>query len=62
MPSVALGHDGNLLFLAVGRGNWAEFGDLEIALALDAGLGQRAGVDCVSSRADPFCFPFAPLV
>ena len=39
MPSVALGHDGDLFFLAVGRVNRAVFGDLEIALALDAGVG-----------------------
>jgi hypothetical protein len=36
VPSEALGHDGNLLFLALGRSDRAVFGDLEIALALDA--------------------------
>jgi hypothetical protein len=36
VPSVALGHDSNLFFLAIGRGDRAVFGDLEIALALDA--------------------------
>ena len=39
MPSVVLRHDGDLLFLAVGRGDRAVLGDLEITLALDAGLG-----------------------
>ena len=34
-PSVAPGHNGDLLFLAVGRGNRARFADLEIAVALD---------------------------
>jgi hypothetical protein len=38
MPSVVLRHDGDLLFLAVGRGDRAVLGDLEITLALDAGL------------------------
>jgi hypothetical protein len=35
-PSVARSHDGDLLFLAIGRGNWSILGDRETALALDA--------------------------
>jgi hypothetical protein len=38
-PSVTLGHDGDLLFLAIGRSNRTVFGDLEIALAPDASVG-----------------------
>jgi hypothetical protein len=39
VPSLALGHDGDLLFLAVGSVNRAVFGDLKIALALDGSVG-----------------------
>ena len=39
VPSLALGHDGDLLFLAVGSVNRAVLGDLEIALAPHGSIG-----------------------
>jgi len=39
MPPVALGHECDLLLLAIGRGNRAVFGDLEIALAPHGSIG-----------------------